>query len=69
MDTLKNLKYLPLEIVQHEILSYLNGKQLLFTNKTYYEKYMANLRSTELNTIAKESSKNAKDLFKFGLLI
>jgi len=31
--------------------------------------YMADLRSTELNTIAKESSKNAKDLFKFDLLI
>ena len=31
--------------------------------------FMANLRSTELNTIAKESSKNAKDLFKFDLLI
>jgi len=29
--------------------------------------YMANLRSTELITIAKESSKNAKDLFKFDL--
>jgi TatD DNase family protein len=32
-------------------------------------KFMADLRSTELNTIAKESSKNAKDLFKFDLLI
>ncbi|MBO8234482.1 TatD family hydrolase [Prochlorococcus marinus XMU1419] len=30
--------------------------------------FIANLRSTELNTIAKESSKNAKDLFKFDLL-
>ena len=30
---------------------------------------MADLRSTELNTIAKESSKNAEDLFKFDLLI
>ena len=30
--------------------------------------YMADLRSTELITIAKESSKNAEDLFKFGLL-
>tara|TARA_B100000242_G_scaffold22705_1_gene13768 strand:+ start:842 stop:1636 length:795 start_codon:yes stop_codon:yes gene_type:complete len=30
--------------------------------------YMANLRSTELLTIAKESSKNAEDLFKFDLL-
>jgi TatD DNase family protein len=30
--------------------------------------YMANLRSTELITIAKESSKNAEDLFKFDLL-
>ena len=30
--------------------------------------FMANLRSTELITIAKESSKNAKDLFKFDLL-
>ena len=30
--------------------------------------YMADLRSTELITIAKESSKNAKDLFKFDLL-
>ena len=29
---------------------------------------MADLRSTELTTIAKESSKNAKDLFKFDLL-
>ena len=32
-------------------------------------KYMAHLRSTELSTIAKESSKNAEDLFKFDLLI
>ena len=32
-------------------------------------KFMANLRSTELKTIAKESSKNAEDLFKFDLLI
>ena len=32
-------------------------------------KFMADLRSTELNTIAKESSKNAEDLFKFDLLI
>ena len=31
--------------------------------------FMANLRSTELTTIAKESSKNAEDLFKFDLLI
>jgi len=31
--------------------------------------FMANLRSTKLITIAKESSKNAKDLFKFDLLI
>ena len=31
-------------------------------------KFMANLRSTELLTIAKESSKNAEDLFKFDLL-
>ena len=31
--------------------------------------FMANLRSTELITIAKESSKNAEDLFKFDLLI
>ncbi len=31
-------------------------------------KYIANLRSTELITIAKESSKNAEDLFKFDLL-
>ena len=30
--------------------------------------YMADLRSTQLITIAKESSKNAKDLFKFDLL-
>ncbi len=30
--------------------------------------FIANLRSTELITIAKESSKNAKDLFKFDLL-
>ena len=30
--------------------------------------FMANLRSTDLITIAKESSKNAKDLFKFDLL-
>tara|TARA_B100001989_G_scaffold247037_1_gene218726 strand:- start:218 stop:1027 length:810 start_codon:yes stop_codon:yes gene_type:complete len=30
--------------------------------------FMADLRSTELTTIAKESSKNAKDLFKFDLL-
>tara|TARA_A100001035_G_scaffold198896_1_gene159482 strand:+ start:588 stop:1382 length:795 start_codon:yes stop_codon:yes gene_type:complete len=30
--------------------------------------FIANLRSTHLNTIAKESSKNAKDLFKFDLL-
>ncbi len=31
-------------------------------------KFMADLRSTELITIANESSKNAKDLFKFDLL-
>ena len=31
-------------------------------------KFMADLRSTELITIAKESSKNAEDLFKFDLL-
>ena len=30
--------------------------------------YMADIRSTELITIAKESSRNAKDLFKFDLL-
>ena len=30
--------------------------------------FMANLRSKELTTIAKESSMNAKDLFKFNLL-
>ena len=30
--------------------------------------FMANLRSTEINTIANESTKNAKDLFKFDLL-
>ena len=30
--------------------------------------FLADLRSTELITIAKESSKNAKDLFKFDLL-
>ena len=30
--------------------------------------FMADLRSTELTTIAKETSKNAKDLFKFDLL-
>ena len=30
--------------------------------------FMADLRSTELITIAKESSKNAEDLFKFDLL-
>ena len=31
--------------------------------------FMARLRSTELTQIAKESSKNAEDLFKFDLLI
>ena len=31
-------------------------------------KFMADLRSTELITIAEESSKNAEDLFKFDLL-
>ena len=31
--------------------------------------FIANLRSTELTTIAKESCKNAEDLFKFDLLI
>jgi len=31
--------------------------------------FIANLRSTEFVTIAKESSKNAKDLFKFDLLM
>ena len=31
-------------------------------------KFVAELRSTDFNTIAKESSKNAKDLFKFDLL-
>ncbi len=30
--------------------------------------FIADLRSTEFSTIAKESSKNAKDLFKFDLL-
>ena len=30
--------------------------------------FMANLRSTKLTTIAKESTKNAEDLFKFDLL-
>jgi len=30
--------------------------------------FIADLRSTEFTTIAKESSKNAKDLFKFDLL-
>jgi TatD DNase family protein len=30
--------------------------------------FMADLRSTELITIAQESSKNAEDLFKFNLL-
>jgi len=30
--------------------------------------FMADLRSTELTTIARESSKNAEDLFKFDLL-
>ena len=30
--------------------------------------FMAGLRSTEITTIAKESSKNAEDLFKFDLL-
>jgi len=30
--------------------------------------FIANLRSTELITVAKESSKNAEDLFKFDLL-
>ena len=30
--------------------------------------FIANLRSKELTTIAKESSMNAKDLFKFNLL-
>ena len=32
-------------------------------------KFVANLRSTELVTIAMESSNNAEDLFKFDLLI
>ena len=32
-------------------------------------KFLADLRSTEFITIAKESSKNAEDLFKFDLLI
>ena len=31
-------------------------------------KFMADLRSTKLNIIAKESSKNAEDLFKFDLI-
>ena len=31
-------------------------------------KFMADLRCEELTTIAKESSKNAEDLFKFDLL-
>ena len=31
--------------------------------------FMADLRSTDLDTVAKESSKNAEDLFKFNLLI
>ena len=48
MDILKNLTCLPIEIVEYEILSYLNGKQLLFTNKTFYEKYMAKLRFNDI---------------------
>ena len=48
MDILKNLTCLPIEIVEHEILSFLNGKQLLFTNKAFYEKYMAKLRFNDL---------------------
>ena len=32
-------------------------------------KFISNLRSTKLTTIARESSKNAEDLFKFDLLI
>ena len=31
-------------------------------------KFLANLRSSELNKIAKESSRNAEDLFKFNLI-
>ena len=31
--------------------------------------YVANLRSTQLITIANETSKNAEDLFKFDLII
>ena len=30
--------------------------------------FIANLRSSELTTIAEESSKNAEDLFKFSLI-
>ena len=44
MEILTNVGYLPMEIVEHEILSYLNEKQLLLTNKNFYEKYMAKLR-------------------------
>ena len=31
--------------------------------------FLADLRSTELITIAKQSSKNAEDLFKFDLIV
>ena len=34
------LNQLPVEIVNIEILKFLNGEQLLFTNKSNYEKYI-----------------------------
>ena len=47
-------------------LSALAGSLVAFVENV--AKFIANLRSTELKTIAKQSSKNAEDLFKFDLL-
>ena len=64
ITTYKSLKWHML------VLFYLNQDHD-YSSSPFFEnvaKFMANLRSTELKTIAKESSKNAEELFKFDLL-
>lgn len=41
---LELLKQLPMEIVTVEIFKFLNGEQLLFTNKKHYESHIINYR-------------------------
>jgi len=43
---LNNLILLPKELVEVEIFKYLNGEQLLFTNKKYYESNIIKYRLT-----------------------